>query len=284
MTGRPRKQWLLPLTEVLRRYGEGESSETLRVECGLSNVHPILRAVREAGMDVRPAHGPSGPRKRDLEKWETRTCKRDGCENTFEIYKSRNTRYCSRQCRYDDPYLRMLLSEVNTKHKLSNVDESSLTATCSVCGPDARVRTRGKRGFRCWIGEKAWGWAKEYGVTADFVLAVLEHQGGKCAVCTQRFTEPFRVDHDHETGVFRGLLCNKCNLGIGLLGDNVESLRAALTYLINAKSSELATKVLGGMPADMIKRIVDSTTVVDGTVITWRWDDNDKPWTEQPSQ
>lgn len=39
------------------------------------------------------------------------------------------------------------------------------------------------------------------------------------------------LDHDHVTGEFRGWLCYKCNAAIGLLGDNVAGVRAALIYL-----------------------------------------------------
>jgi Recombination endonuclease VII len=43
------------------------------------------------------------------------------------------------------------------------------------------------------------------------------------------------LDHDHETGKFRGWLCNRCNLGIGMLGDTVEDLRQAVAYLERAQ-------------------------------------------------
>lgn len=47
------------------------------------------------------------------------------------------------------------------------------------------------------------------------------------------------LDHDHLTGVFRGWLCNKCNLGIGLLGDTAESVEKAVTYLrLNLRNLE----------------------------------------------
>lgn len=39
------------------------------------------------------------------------------------------------------------------------------------------------------------------------------------------------LDHDHETGEFRGWLCQKCNMGIGQLGDNIEGLQQAIDYL-----------------------------------------------------
>jgi Recombination endonuclease VII len=50
------------------------------------------------------------------------------------------------------------------------------------------------------------------------------------------------LDHDHATGKFRGWLCNSCNLGIGALGDSIEGIRKALTYLecAHITSSRLA--------------------------------------------
>jgi hypothetical protein len=41
----------------------------------------------------------------------------------------------------------------------------------------------------------------------------------------------FHVDHCHETGKIRGLLCHSCNTGIGKLGDNLEGLQKAVSYL-----------------------------------------------------
>lgn len=47
----------------------------------------------------------------------------------------------------------------------------------------------------------------------------------------------FALDHDHTTGAFRGWLCRSCNLGIGLLGDNRDSLLRAVTYLERARDA-----------------------------------------------
>ncbi len=44
------------------------------------------------------------------------------------------------------------------------------------------------------------------------------------------------LDHDHVTGVFRGWLCNRCNAGIGMLGDNVAGLQRAIAYLERVQS------------------------------------------------
>jgi hypothetical protein len=51
------------------------------------------------------------------------------------------------------------------------------------------------------------------------------------------------LDHDHETGAFRGWLCRECNQGLGKLGDNIEGLRRALAYL---ERSSAAHSGLGG--------------------------------------
>ncbi len=73
-----------------------------------------------------------------------------------------------------------------------------------------------------------------YGITIDRFDEILAEQGGKCAVCGR--TEPcgkasWHVDHDHETGRVRGLLCHFCNTAIGALGDSVDVLNRCIRYL-----------------------------------------------------
>jgi hypothetical protein len=64
-----------------------------------------------------------------------------------------------------------------------------------------------------------------------------EEQEGKCACCFSLFVEPgkLHVDHDHELNKVRGLLCHKCNRGIGLLGDTLESVQRAVSYLLKSQ-------------------------------------------------
>lgn len=76
---------------------------------------------------------------------------------------------------------------------------------------------------------------REYGITNEQYDAMFEDQQGRCAICgTDKPTgkwKCFAVDHNHETGAVRALLCNECNRGIGLLKDSAELLRKAAEYL-----------------------------------------------------
>lgn len=78
---------------------------------------------------------------------------------------------------------------------------------------------------------------RRYGMTIqDFKLQV-DIQDGKCAIC-QKKKETLCVDHCHDTGDFRGLLCSSCNAGIGLLGDNVSNIERAYIYLLMAENTK----------------------------------------------
>ena len=80
-----------------------------------------------------------------------------------------------------------------------------------------------------------------YGITVDDYYRMLENQGGGCAICgtfvpsqrKRKFikTEMFFVDHCHSTGKVRGLLCAKCNRGLGYFEDNPSRLEMAAVYL-----------------------------------------------------
>ncbi len=72
-----------------------------------------------------------------------------------------------------------------------------------------------------------------YGITVDDFFELLERQGGVCAVCggVEKARSRLSVDHCHDTGVVRGLLCTNCNVGIGRLKDDPDLLRKAVAYL-----------------------------------------------------
>ena len=61
--------------------------------------------------------------------------------------------------------------------------------------------------------------------------ALFAKQGACCAVCRVTEAAKWNLDHSHATGIARGVLCNKCNLSLGLLSDDPVRLRAAADYL-----------------------------------------------------
>lgn len=60
----------------------------------------------------------------------------------------------------------------------------------------------------------------------------MERAGRRCEIC--HAGGELCVDHDHHTGLVRGVLCHRCNKALGLLGDTVAGVRAALHYLMGA--------------------------------------------------
>jgi hypothetical protein len=70
---------------------------------------------------------------------------------------------------------------------------------------------------------------RRYGITAAQATALVEVQGGLCAICRER--PPDHVDHDHATGAVRGMLCFNCNGGLGQFRDRPDLLRLAAEYL-----------------------------------------------------
>ena len=68
----------------------------------------------------------------------------------------------------------------------------------------------------------------KYGITVEDKLDMLNKQNGKCEICdTEIEFSKSKVDHNHLTGAVRGILCNKCNSGLGYLENN--------NFLIKAK-------------------------------------------------
>lgn len=72
-----------------------------------------------------------------------------------------------------------------------------------------------------------------YGITEEEFLKLIESQNDRCAICSEKLTTSFNriIDHDHKKFKVRGLLCRKCNCGIGFFNDNILIVQSALDYL-----------------------------------------------------
>ncbi len=72
---------------------------------------------------------------------------------------------------------------------------------------------------------------RTYGISLLEVLAIQDAQGSRCAICAEP-SDKLNVDHHHDTGTVRGLLCGKCNRGIGNLKECPDILLKAIKYLL----------------------------------------------------
>lgn len=82
---------------------------------------------------------------------------------------------------------------------------------------------------------------KHFNLTLEEYNEILKLQGGVCAICGNKesggSSDNLSVDHNHTTGEIRGLLCMKCNVGIGNLKENTLILSNAINYLCGIRKT-----------------------------------------------
>lgn len=82
-----------------------------------------------------------------------------------------------------------------------------------------------------------------YNITIEEYNDLLLDQNGRCKICNNESTaRKLAVDHCHITGKVRGLLCNKCNMAIGLLFENEEIMLSALMYVVENNKLKAITE------------------------------------------
>jgi hypothetical protein len=95
------------------------------------------------------------------------------------------------------------------------VDNTKSTGLRSHCG---KCRVQRKRELK-------------YALPGMSIDELLESQSSTCAICKTAINKSAAIDHDHVTGVVRGMLCRECNLGLGLFKDNPAVLKEAAKYV-----------------------------------------------------
>ena len=159
-----------------------------------------------------------------------RNCIVDGCEREYRTRKMcelhyqqavRKGKYSS--CSFDDCNFGVVSNGMCEKHYRRE------------------LRSRVPEGVECKIDlcnrrPVGKGWcSKHYSLYTRYKIdpivyeETLESQGGLCAICG--CSKKLHMDHDHDTGKIRGVLCGACNRGIGLLKDDYEVLSRAVDYL-----------------------------------------------------
>ena len=138
-------------------------------------------------------------------KLETVDCK--WCNTPFSRENPRKV-FCSQACRHKEWY----------SHPENKEDKKRRSANWSDENPQGVFKRRLKR---------------HYGITPDQYEVMNNAQNGVCKICKQICPTGRRlsVDHSHVTGKIRGLLCMRCNNGLGSFNDNIPNILAAVDYL-----------------------------------------------------
>ena len=113
-------------------------------------------------------------------------------------------------------------------------------------GPRCATHHRALRRYRSSAGHAKYVEAT-YGITGEQYQALYEAQGGRCFICRRATgaNKRLAVDHDHETGVVRGLLCRSCNRDVlGHARDDVEFFHRAIEYLTDPPAVRLFGEIV----------------------------------------
>jgi hypothetical protein len=133
-------------------------------------------------------------------------------------------------------------------YKNDHLERGRIMKECRKCEEVKPLASFSKRSFlksgsetHCKTCERARKLKALYGMTPEDYSDIMDAQQGRCGICHKEETlegSTFNVDHDHETGIIRGILCGPCNRGIGLLQDSPEVIGRAWAYLKSAPSIE----------------------------------------------
>lgn len=125
-----------------------------------------------------------------------------------------------------------------TVHRsLTRVTRTSLPAIrCRFCRSEFTPRRQDARYCCVQHQRSAASIQFRYGLTPEDLNGLLESQNHECALCGKPIAVGgFEVDHSHDTGNVRGLLCSRCNRGLGTFGDDESLLHQAIKYLEERK-------------------------------------------------
>lgn len=116
-------------------------------------------------------------------------------------------------------------------HKLITKNPDTGTGECQRCGSVTLRWKYGKGGgWRCGNSLKQYAYMYRRGITYTDYEAMYATQNGNCLICGE-WQPLLHIDHDHKTGVIRGLLCRGCNYGLGNFRDSCSNLQKAIDYL-----------------------------------------------------
>jgi len=137
--------------------------------------------------------------------------------------------------------LRLGLTTTSDAQSTPNPKSETTGRTCTKCGetkPIEDFRNEKSRNWHITDNNKAQAYRRQECKDCEKRLAKQLREAKKSAppkppscACCGRETDKLVVDHDHDTGTFRGWICTSCNIGIGKLGDTLQGVQNALNYL-----------------------------------------------------
>lgn len=124
-------------------------------------------------------------------------------------------------------------------HELNHINRENGTGQCKICKRDAvksflKANPNYRKEWRKRHKERLrLEHVSRYGISSEEYTRLLNKQDNKCAICGLSFGINYtpHVDHNHETQRVRGLLCRKCNSGLGQFEDSTINLQQAIVYL-----------------------------------------------------
>lgn len=117
-----------------------------------------------------------------------------------------------------------------------NSTRTGFRKECIACTREHRIRRHRANPLAARDAEMR----RKYGITREDWIAMHEAQGGLCAICRRKPESwpGLHVDHCHETGKVRALLCGPCNTSLGGFQDDPDLLRAAALYVESHRTPE----------------------------------------------
>ncbi|WP_432010189.1 endonuclease VII domain-containing protein [Streptomyces cucumeris] len=211
---------MLPESKRCTKCGADKPlSQFSKAPRGKHGLKPSCKACDAARHAAQYVPKPRGPRRPPFSEGTLKTC---------------------RKCGVVKP-----LDEFSLSRRATATTNAVYRSDCKACCSARAKQWIADNSERASASKRRANLAKNYGLTVAGYDALLRKQGGVCAVCGKdepnahgRTGKKFRlaVDHCHETGQVRGLLCQKCNRAIGLLSDDPILMRKAISYLLRHRN------------------------------------------------
>jgi hypothetical protein len=153
--------------------------------------------------------------------------------NTWKLIRSRYLSDVPDHWARFEAFLADVGERPGPRHQLRRLDEGAPYSATNI-----RWVAPVKKGTDSYTKEERAAYARDWRLRTQFKITLAEYdamvkaQDGRCAICTgKEENSSLHVDHCHETGRVRGLLCIRCNRGLGYFLDNPAFLKSAIEYL-----------------------------------------------------